>query len=47
MSQHGIELAKNKIVMEEPIKSFGTYELKAKLGFEISGTVYVVVSEEK
>ena len=47
MSQHGIELAKNKIVMEEPIKSFVTYELKAKLGFEISGTVYVVVSEEK
>ena len=47
MSQHGIELGKQKIVMEEPIKSFGTYELKAKLGFEISGTVYVVVSEEK
>ena len=46
-SQHGIELAKNKIVMEEPIKSYGSYELKAKLGFEISGTVYVVVAEEK
>ena len=46
-SQHGIELAKNKIVMEEPIKSYGSYELKAKLGFEISGTVYVVVVEEK
>ena len=40
-SQHGIELAKNKIVMEEPIKSYGSYELKAKLGFEIYGTVYV------
>ena len=46
-AQHGIELGKQKIVMEEPIKSFGTYELKAKLGFEISGTVYVVVAEEK
>ena len=46
-SQHGIELAKNKIVMEEPIRSYGSYELKAKLGFEISGTVYVVVAEEK
>ena len=44
-SQYGIELAKQKIVMEEPIKSFGTYELKAKLGFEITATVYVVVSE--
>lgn len=47
MSQYGIELSKQKIVVEEPIKSFGTYELKAKLGFEISGTVYVVVAEEK
>ena len=46
-SQHGIELAKNKIVMEEPIKSYGSYELKAKLGFEISGTIYVIVAEEK
>ena len=46
-SQHGIELAKNKIVMEEPIKSYGSYELKAKLGFEISGTIDVVVAEEK
>ena len=45
MSQHGIELNKQKIVVEEPIKSFGTYELKAKLGFEITGTVYVVVAE--
>ena len=33
--------------MEEPIKSYGSYELKAKLGFEISGTIYVVVAEEK
>ena len=47
LAQHGIELAKNKIVMDEPIKSYGSYELKAKLGFEISGTVYVVVAEEK
>ena len=47
LSQHGTELAKQKIVIDEPIKAFGTYELKAKLGFEISGTVYVVVAEEK
>ena len=46
-SQFGIELNKQKIVLEEPIKSYGTYELKAKLGFEITGTVYVVVAEEK
>ena len=46
-SQHGIELAKNKIVMDEPIKAYGSYELRAKLGFEISGTIYVIVAEEK
>ena len=47
LSQHGIELAKQKIVMEEPIKAFGSYELKAKLGYEVSGTIYVLVVEEK
>ncbi|MEG0779661.1 MAG: 50S ribosomal protein L9 [Oscillospiraceae bacterium] len=46
-AQFGLDVPKQKIVQEEPIKSFGTYELKAKLGFEISGTVYVVVAEEK
>lgn len=29
--EHGIEISKNKIVMDEAIKSFGTYELKVKL----------------
>ena len=46
-AQSGIELAKQKIVMDEPIKAFGSYELKAKLGYEVSGTVYVMVVEEK
>ena len=46
-AQHGIDLNKQKIVLEEPIKAFGTYELKVKLGFEITGTIYAVVSEEK
>ena len=45
-AQHGIEIAKAKIVQEEPIKSFGGYELKCKLGYEITGTLKVVVSEE-
>ena len=45
--QHGIDLAKQKIVMDEPIKAYGSYELKAKLGFEVSGTIYVMVVEEK
>ena len=45
--QHGIDLAKQKIVMDEPIKAYGSYELKAKLGFEVSGTIYVMVVEGK
>ena len=47
MAQHGINIGKSKLVQEEPIKSFGTYQLKAKLGYEISGLVNVVVTEEK
>ena len=46
-AQHGIELAKQKIVLDEPIKSFGTYQLKAKLGHEVSGIIHVLVVEEK
>ena len=43
----GREIDSKKLVLDEPIKSFGSYEVKAKLGFEISGTVYVIVTEEK
>ena len=46
-AQHGIELGKQKIVMDEPIKAYGSYQLKAKLGFEVTGTVFVLVVEEK
>lgn len=45
-AQHGMEINKAKIVQEEPIKSFGTYELKCKLGYEVTGTLKVVVAEE-
>lgn len=47
MAQHSIELAKQKIVLDEPIKSFGTYQLKAKLGHEVTGTIHVIVVEAK
>lgn len=43
--QHGIEIEKNKIVQSEPIKTFGSFEVKAKLGYEVSGTVSVLVIE--
>ena len=46
-AQHGLNIAKAKLVLEEPIKACGSYQVKAKLGYEISGTVNVVVTEEK
>ena len=46
-AQYGLNVAKSKIVQEEPIKAFGSYELKCKLGYEVTGTIYVVVAEEK
>ena len=46
-AQHGMELDSKKLVLAEPIKTFGSFEVKAKLGFEITGTVYVLVCEEK
>ena len=46
-AQHDMELDSKKLVLAEPIKTFGSFEVKAKLGFEITGTVYVLVCEEK
>ena len=43
--QHGINIEKNKIVQAEPIKTFGSYTVKAKLGYEISANVSVLVIE--
>ena len=45
--QFGIDIPKQKLVLEEPIKAFGNYEVKARLGFEVAATVYVSVFEEK
>ena len=43
--QFGIDIPKQKLVLEEPIKSCGGYQIKAKLGYEISGVVNVMVTE--
>ena len=45
MKQFNINIPKQKLVLDEPIKAFGTYQVKAKLGFEITGTVSVTVAE--
>ena len=46
-AQFNIDIPKQKLVLDEPIKAFGSYQIKAKLGFEVVGTVYVSVFEEK
>ena len=45
--QHGVDIDSKKLVLDEPIKSFGSYQVKAKLGYELSGIVNVLVIEEK
>ncbi len=45
--QHGIAIEKNKIVQPEPIKAYGAYQVKAKLGYEVVGTINVMVIEAK
>ena len=46
-AQHGLNIAKTKLVLDEPIKACGGYQVKAKLGYEITGTANVMVTEEK
>lgn len=43
--QYAIDIPKAKLVLDEPIKAFGGYELKAKLGYEVVGTLKVQVTE--
>ena len=45
--QFGIVIEKQKIVMADPIKAFGSYEVKCRMGYEISGTIHLVVAEAK
>lgn len=44
-AQYKIEIEKNKIVQAEPIKTYGSFEVKVKLGYEISATLKVMVVE--
>ncbi|MEG0320761.1 MAG: 50S ribosomal protein L9 [Oscillospiraceae bacterium] len=45
--QFQIDIPKTKLVQDDPIKAFGTYQVKCKLGYEVTGTVNVLVTEEK
>lgn len=44
-AQHGINIFKTKLVLDEPIKACGSYSVKAKLGYEVVGTINVIVTE--
>ena len=41
----GITIDKRKLILDENIKNVGTYTVKAKLGYEISGSISVLVVE--
>ena len=43
--QFGVNIPKARLVLDEPIKSCGGYQIRAKLGYEVTGTVNVVVVE--
>ena len=45
--QFDMDINKSKIVLGDPIKSFGAFEVKCKLGSEVSGVINLLVIEEK
>ena len=45
LTQKNIELDHRKIVLDEPIRNFGTYEIKAKLYPQVTGKFSVQVTE--
>ncbi len=44
-AQFGVEMDRRSLVIPEPIKHYGVYTLKAKLGHEVSATLTVEVGE--
>jgi len=46
LSEKGIEVDKKKIVLADPIKEFGSYDVKVKLHKDVQTTVKVNVTEE-
>lgn len=46
-SKYGIELDKRKIQVNEPIKTFGKYELTVKYYQDVSGILNLIVTEKE
>jgi large subunit ribosomal protein L9 len=47
LKDQGIELDKKQIVLEEPIKKLGSYEIPVKVGSDVTATLKLEVREEK
>ena len=47
LKQCNIAIDKKDIVSGDPIKNYGAYSVKCKLGHEVSGIINLVVTEEK
>ena len=45
--QYNIDIEKSHIIIADPIKSYGSYEVKCKFGYEISGTIHLLITESK
>ena len=45
-ADHGITIDKRKLVLNDPIKSYGKYEVEVKLYTEVTGKIYVLVCEK-
>ncbi len=45
-AQYKIEIEKHRLVLSEPIKSFGTFAVKVKLHADVAGTLNVLVAEK-
>ena len=46
-AQHGIEVDSKKIVQGDAIKGYGSFEVKCRFGYEVSGTIHLLVVEDK
>lgn len=44
-AQHSIAIDKRKLALDEPIKNAGTYTIKCKLGYEITGELTCKIEE--
>lgn len=46
LAKTGIKLEKRKIIIADPIKNVGTYTVRCKLGYEITGDLTVKIEEK-